>query len=83
MSHKSTLNHAPTCVAYTGQVVADTLVLAAGHGDGGHVVGVWDAQVLAVNVHELQLKVAYAVFLWLQQAAASPSMFTLVAWPPP
>ena len=45
------------------QVPDDPLELSGGHADGGLVFGVRDAEVVSVNVHELELEVAHAVVL--------------------
>jgi hypothetical protein len=46
-----------------GEVAADSQKLRAGHLHHSAILGVWDAQVLAVDVHELELEVADLVLV--------------------
>ena len=64
MAHSS---HSRACVPDAGQVAADAHELGGGHLDDCTVLGVRDAQVLAVNIHQLQLKVADLVLVWQER----------------
>jgi hypothetical protein len=48
----------PTGLRQSTQVSADALELSGGHGDGRRIVGLWDAEMLLVDVHELDVVLA-------------------------
>ena len=50
------------------EVTDDALELGGGHADGGLVLGLRDAEVVGVNVHELELKVRDAVLVLIQES---------------
>lgn len=52
-----------TVLADDGQVADDPLELAGGHGHGALVVLLGDAQVLGLDVHQLQLEVGDPVLI--------------------
>lgn len=60
-----------TCVANRREVLADALELPRVHLNGGSVLGVGDAEVLAVDVHELQLELGDALLLCAQGDSGS------------
>ena len=64
-----------TSVADVGQVLADAGKFARWHAHNCAVLCVWDAQVLAVNVHELELKVTDTVILCRHMLAIEPAAF--------
>lgn len=49
-----------TGIAEDGEISDDSLELARGHAHGAAVLGIGDAQVLGLDVHELELELGHA-----------------------
>ena len=52
-----------TCVPDAAEVLADPHKLSRRHADDGLVLGIRDAKVLAIDVHELHLEVGNLILL--------------------
>ena len=54
-------------VSNDGNLAANALELTSGHGDVALVLGVGDSEMLAVDVHELELEVEHAVVVYSRE----------------